>query len=182
MACGRDLVQLSFIGLMGMWDPPREGVECSVGHLRGSGVSVKMITGDARETGEAIAQHLRLWSPGSISLSGEQLENLPQQDLADTVVQVCLSVCLGVGSGKQYKYALCVATVTEPVFTHLWSLPIQTALFYRVTPKHKVIIVKVAIASEYKATTSWYSPLTLLPGIGPSAAGQSSGHDWGWYK
>ena len=54
MASGLDLTQLTFVGLMGMWDPPRHGVEQAILRLRESGVSVKMITGDAKETGEAI--------------------------------------------------------------------------------------------------------------------------------
>ena len=54
MASGCDLNQLSFVGMIGMWDPPRLGVESAVSELLGGGVDVKMITGDAKETGEAI--------------------------------------------------------------------------------------------------------------------------------
>ena len=54
MATGPLLSQLSFVGLVGMWDPPRPGVGVAVATLIESGVSVKMITGDARDTGEAI--------------------------------------------------------------------------------------------------------------------------------
>ena len=56
MASGVDLNRLVFVGLMGMWDPPRQGVEMSILRLRESGVSVKLITGDARETAEAIGE------------------------------------------------------------------------------------------------------------------------------
>lgn len=54
MATGPTLAQLSFVGLVGMWDPPRPGVGVAVSTLLESGVDVKMITGDARDTGEAI--------------------------------------------------------------------------------------------------------------------------------
>ena len=54
MASGPDLARLSFVGLVGMWDPPRNGVDKAVSTLLKSGINVKMITGDARETGEAI--------------------------------------------------------------------------------------------------------------------------------
>lgn len=54
MATGPTLSQLSFVGLVGMWDPPRPGVGVAITTLLESGVSVKMITGDARDTGEAI--------------------------------------------------------------------------------------------------------------------------------
>ncbi len=56
MARGVDLTQLTFIGLMAMWDPPRSGVEGAVRELLGGGVDVKMITGDAKETGVAIGK------------------------------------------------------------------------------------------------------------------------------
>ncbi len=54
MAQGMDLTQLSFVGMMAMWDPPREGVEGAIRELLAGGVSVKMVTGDAKETGVAI--------------------------------------------------------------------------------------------------------------------------------
>ena len=56
MACGCDLNQLSFVGMVGMWDPPRHGVESAISDLLGGGVDVKMITGDAKETGESIGE------------------------------------------------------------------------------------------------------------------------------
>lgn len=56
MAYGRDLNSLTFVGVMGMWDPPRDSVNLAITSLHSSGVSVKMITGDSRETGEAIGE------------------------------------------------------------------------------------------------------------------------------
>ena len=56
MACGSDLNQLSFVGLVGMCDPPRPGVKEAIGELLNGEVDVKMITGDAKETGEAIGK------------------------------------------------------------------------------------------------------------------------------
>ena len=47
---GTDLQQLSFLGIMGLLDPPRPGVREAVHTLLESGVQVKMLTGDARET------------------------------------------------------------------------------------------------------------------------------------
>ena len=54
MAMGHDITQLSYVGVVGVWDPPRVGVAESVRVLQESGVEIKMITGDAMETGEAI--------------------------------------------------------------------------------------------------------------------------------
>lgn len=50
---------MKFVGLMGMWDPPRVGVATSVHLLLNGGVAVKMITGDAQETAESIGEKIK---------------------------------------------------------------------------------------------------------------------------
>lgn len=45
---------LTFLGLVGMIDPPRSGVKEAVGTLISSGVAIKMITGDSQETAVSI--------------------------------------------------------------------------------------------------------------------------------
>ncbi|MFW5839550.1 MAG: cation-translocating P-type ATPase [Planctomycetota bacterium] len=45
---------LRFVGLVGLYDPPREGVGETIGLCRDAGISVKMATGDRQETGQAI--------------------------------------------------------------------------------------------------------------------------------
>lgn len=54
LASGSELGKLTFLGLVGIIDPPRAGVKEAVQVLVESGVSVKMITGDALETAVAI--------------------------------------------------------------------------------------------------------------------------------
>ena len=54
MAEGSDLNHMTFLGMIGMCDPPREAVADSVRQLTEGGVTVKMITGDAQETAESI--------------------------------------------------------------------------------------------------------------------------------
>lgn len=56
LASGPELGQLTFLGLVGIIDPPRAGVKEAVQVLSESGVSVKMITGDALETALAIGE------------------------------------------------------------------------------------------------------------------------------
>lgn len=48
--------ELSFIGLVSLWDPPRPEAKPAVLSARGAGVRVLMITGDHAETARAIAQ------------------------------------------------------------------------------------------------------------------------------
>lgn len=47
---------LTFLGLVGIIDPPRSGVKEAVATLISSGVAVKMITGDSQETAVSIGQ------------------------------------------------------------------------------------------------------------------------------
>lgn len=56
LASGPELGSLTFLGLIGIIDPPRAGVKEAVRSLCQSGVSVKMITGDGLETASAIGQ------------------------------------------------------------------------------------------------------------------------------
>ena len=58
MASGTTFDDLCYVGLTGIIDPPREGIRDAIETLRHSGVQVKMITGDAKETAQAIAQRL----------------------------------------------------------------------------------------------------------------------------
>lgn len=54
LASGPELGRLTFLGLVGIIDPPRAGVKEAVQALSESDVSVKMVTGDALETALAI--------------------------------------------------------------------------------------------------------------------------------
>lgn len=56
MAYGAKLDELVYVGMVGILDPPRPGVREAIRLLQGSGVSVKMLTGDAQETACAIGK------------------------------------------------------------------------------------------------------------------------------
>lgn len=54
LARGSSLQDLIYVGLVGICDPPRPQVRESITALINSGVKVKMVTGDAKETASAI--------------------------------------------------------------------------------------------------------------------------------
>ncbi|XP_053324124.1 calcium-transporting ATPase type 2C member 1 isoform X2 [Spea bombifrons] len=88
LASGSELGQLTFLGLVGMIDPPRTGVKEAVTALIRSGVAIKMITGDSQETAIAIASRLGFYSKGFQPLSGEEVDTLDIQQLSQIVPKV----------------------------------------------------------------------------------------------
>ena len=95
---------LKFIGLIGMIDPPREGVKEAVRTCKKAGIKTVMITGDHLETAKAIARELEILNPNDKAITGQELDKIPQKELEKKI--------------KEYS------------------------VFARVTPEHKVRIVK----------------------------------------
>lgn len=56
VAYGRSMTELVFTGIVGILDPPRDGVREAVATLLSTGASLKMVTGDAEETALAIGR------------------------------------------------------------------------------------------------------------------------------
>lgn len=126
MAYGVSLDNLTFAGIVGLEDPPRDGVVESVRKLRTGGVRVLMVTGDAKETALAIARQCGIVGPGdgytmalpsmtnilpedvelgaTVSLSGADLDSIPVQNLPDSIADI--------------------------------------KVFYRVAPRHKLAIIR----------------------------------------
>ena len=138
LAYGPTLDDLIFAGLIGMEDPPREGVADAVRQLRQGGVKVLMLTGDSKETALVIAKRCGIFgeeednrvfassnhsqSPDesfesqqcfgledvelgeSVAMSGEELDSLPPNTLAESIVGV--------------------------------------RVFYRVVPRHKLALIR----------------------------------------
>ncbi|MFP9213140.1 bifunctional P-type ATPase/ATP:dephospho-CoA triphosphoribosyl transferase, partial [Enterococcus faecalis] len=50
------LTQLTFAGIAGLIDPPKESAVKAVKECQQAGISVKMITGDHKDTAKAIAE------------------------------------------------------------------------------------------------------------------------------
>ncbi|NXW03579.1 AT2C2 ATPase, partial [Fregetta grallaria] len=90
LASGPELGKLTFLGLVGIIDPPRAGVREAVQALFESGVSVKMITGDALETAVAIGQNIGLCNGKLKAMSGEELDQLAEAELSSTVKNVSI--------------------------------------------------------------------------------------------
>uniref|UniRef100_A0A3P8U1A6 Calcium-transporting ATPase n=1 Tax=Amphiprion percula TaxID=161767 RepID=A0A3P8U1A6_AMPPE len=88
-AAGSEVGNLTFLGLVGMIDPPRSGVKEAVGTLISSGVAIKMITGDSQETAVSISR-LGLYSKGCQCLSGDEVDQLDLQQLSQIVPRIAV--------------------------------------------------------------------------------------------
>ncbi len=78
----RDLL---FVGLTGMYDPPRPEARRAVGLCREAGIRVVMITGDHPRTALAVARELDIAGPADLALSGSELDALSDEALGDRV-------------------------------------------------------------------------------------------------
>ena len=79
--------ELIFVGVIGMIDPPREGVKEAVRTCRRAGIKTIMITGDHLQTAKAIAKELGLLRRGDLAIDGESLEKMPQNELEKNIMQ-----------------------------------------------------------------------------------------------
>ena len=95
---------LNFVGLMGMIDPPRDGVKEAVEECKRAGIKTVMITGDHISTAKAIAEKLGILERKDKAITGQELDKIPQDILEKEI--------------ENYS------------------------VFARVTPEHKVRIVK----------------------------------------
>jgi Ca2+-transporting ATPase len=86
-----DLEQnLTFIGLFGMIDPPREEVRDAVAITKSAGIRTVMITGDHPLTASEIARQLGITDQAALSkvLTGAEIENLSFDELKNVVDEV----------------------------------------------------------------------------------------------
>uniref|UniRef100_A0A1I7YLL6 P-type Ca(2+) transporter n=1 Tax=Steinernema glaseri TaxID=37863 RepID=A0A1I7YLL6_9BILA len=91
VACGREQSQLYYVGMIGIMDPPRDGVRESIDVVLTAGASVRMITGDAYETACAIGEKLNLYKQGEDScLSGAQIDEMSNVELERVIKHVAI--------------------------------------------------------------------------------------------
>jgi Ca2+-transporting ATPase len=75
----------TWVGLLGMEDPVREGVLEAVQVAKRAGIQIKMITGDYRRTAQRIAANIGLVQEGDQTLEGEQIAALSDEQLQEQV-------------------------------------------------------------------------------------------------
>lgn len=79
--------EMTFLGLIGMIDPPRPEAKAAVARCHTAGIQVKMITGDHPETALTIAKDLGIAREGSKVISGVELERMTIAQIREIVGQ-----------------------------------------------------------------------------------------------
>ena len=79
---------LTFVGLVGMVDPPRPAAKKAVDVLRGAGITTIMITGDHKDTAYAIAKELTICDNLDQVMSGDQIDACSPEELQEKVKTV----------------------------------------------------------------------------------------------
>ena len=82
-----DIVEndLTFVGMVGMIDPPRMEAKQAVTEAKKAGVRTIMITGDHIVTASAIARSLGILEPGQKAIMGEDLSKMSDEELTEHI-------------------------------------------------------------------------------------------------
>ena len=162
MAYGPSLDTLTFAGIIGLEDPPREGVRESVAHLESSGVKVLMVTGDSKETALAIARRCGILAScggGGGSSGGDN--NIGEPPLATIPTRKSITVSDRESSDDEYlnldahsssivnyddieygQHALSGSQLDAIGQHNLPDSIVGIKVFYRVAPRHKLALVR----------------------------------------
>jgi len=81
---------LTFLGLIAMIDPPREEVRRAIHEAAEAGIRTVMITGDHKATAVAIARDLGFYHDDSRALTGQELDELTDQEFEEALPHVAV--------------------------------------------------------------------------------------------
>lgn len=81
---------LTFVGMMGMIDPPRPEVKVAVEKCRMAGIKPVMITGDHKITAIAIATDLSIMKEGEEAKTGADVEQMLDEELCKSVQNIAV--------------------------------------------------------------------------------------------
>jgi len=124
--CNFPLRDFEFVGLYGIEDPPKEGVDTAVLKATSAGVKVVMVTGDHPDTARAIARRINILRDDK--LSGDAAE---------------FSVITGVQLDKRVPAGDNFSDDEPPENVKWWKKAVSHArVFARVSPIHKQVIVQ----------------------------------------
>ena len=81
---------LVFVGLSGMYDPPRPEAKAAVAKCFDAGIRVVMITGDHPHTARAIAEEIGIAKPEDLTIEGVEVNTLSDSELKKRVAKIAV--------------------------------------------------------------------------------------------
>jgi P-type Ca2+ transporter type 2C len=82
--------ELVFVGLSGMYDPPRQEAKEAIAKCRAAGIRVVMITGDHPHTASAIARDLGITADDEAAMTGVALDKMSNDELHKGVSKIAV--------------------------------------------------------------------------------------------
>ena len=79
---------LTFMGLVGMIDPPREEAKVAVATCKKAGIKPVMITGDHVVTASAIARELGILEDGDMAITGTELDAMTDREFDEVITKI----------------------------------------------------------------------------------------------
>src|SRR3989344_1404463 len=73
--------RFAFLGIVGIYDPPREEAKNAISEAAQAGIRIVMVTGDNPTTAKKIAEEIGLISEGELVLTHKEIENISDEEL-----------------------------------------------------------------------------------------------------
>jgi len=114
---------LTFVGMVAIRDPPRDGVAESIDQCKQAGVRVIMITGDAKQTAEAIAKEVNILTDEDVASSstrafeGREFFALPESRQLEILRTGNLVICRAEPKHKQQLVKMLQSLQEIPAMT-----------------------------------------------------------------
>ena len=83
-------MRLTFMGMSGMIDPPKEEVKSAIAACHEAGIRVIMITGDHKLTATAIAKNLNIYHDGDYVVTGAELHQMKEETLEEKIDHISI--------------------------------------------------------------------------------------------
>jgi len=80
--------RLVFVGLVGMIDPPRPEAQKAIARCKRAGIRPVMVTGDHKNTAQAIAKELNLLNKGDRVITGTELKAMSDDELRQVIDKI----------------------------------------------------------------------------------------------
>ncbi|CAI5971971.1 unnamed protein product, partial [Closterium sp. NIES-65] len=137
-----DETDLTFLGLVGMLDPPREEVRAAVETCRSAGIRIIVVTGDNKATAESVCRRIGLLRPLSADALITIDPSFPNSPSSPASPLLKASTSGGAGGGEEGGYASLTAAEFELLSPSQQAAAVQQlVLFCRVEPSHKSMLV-----------------------------------------